>query len=355
MGSNLTENEKRTLEECLRNLRTLKGCNAEFIDDRSEAGRQGALHLAGPWGELNYRVMTRLRLSAASAEVAINQLKETPEQSRSLLITDYLSEELSLKLRQSGVDYVDAAGNASLQHPPLYVEVSGRKRPERQPRSGRAFQTAGLKLIFLLLRLPQAVRWTYRDLALEAGIALGAVGPVLRELEDLGYLKNPGSERNLQKTRDLMLRWEIGYGERLRPALNPQSCRLADGQDINELPAMIEKNGLTQEVLIGGELGIRQLLQQGPATSASLHFKGDGLRTMLRLQLIPDPQGQIQMLERFGRTVHWQGWHPQGIELADPLLLHAELQTLDKGLPELRQHLFDRYLAPRISQQRVES
>jgi len=353
MGRNLTNSEKRTLEDCLRNLRSLRDCQVDLVKPEEE-GRPDTLHLEGPWGKLDYRVMTRLRLSAANAEVAINQIKSGPAPERSLLVTDYISEDLSRRLRQSGIDYIDAAGNASLQQPPLYVEVCGRKRPERRTRNGRAFQTAGLKLIFLLLRLPQAVRWTYRALAQEAGIALGAVGPVLRELEDLGYLRDHREHRSLQSLRDLLLRWELGYGEKLLPALAPQPCRLGGGHSLADLPAMIERQGLLEEVLVGGELGASLLLQQGTARSASLHIRGDALRTMLRLQLVPEPNGVVQVLARFGQTDHWQGWRPHAAQLADPLLLHAEMQVRGLGADSLNGQLFERYLVPRLAEGRIE-
>lgn len=355
MGNGFTDTELRTLEECLRNLRSLEGCEADFVQTEKHASGQGDLHLAGPWGELSYRVLTRLRLSAASADVAIHQLKGLPMEEQALLVTDYLPEELGRKLRESGVDFVDAAGNASLHQPPLYVELSGRKRLERAPRSGRAFQTAGLKLVFLLLRLPQAARWTYRDLAQESGIALGAVGPILRELEQLGYLHiGHNNQRTTAEIDDLLLRWELGYGERLRPALQVQSCRPADNLQIEGLPELITRQAVDENVLLGGELGAARLLDQGPASQATLHYSGDPLRTMLRLQLIPDPHGPVQMIRRFGTTDHWQGWHPEGTQIIDPLLLHAELVTLGNRRPELLQQLHSRYLAPRFKGHRIE-
>ncbi|ORJ57674.1 hypothetical protein [Geothermobacter hydrogeniphilus] len=354
MGRNLTDNEKRTLEDCLRNLRSLRGCEAAYIEPGSNPADPDALHLKGPWGELDYRVMTRLRLSTAGAEIAINQIKNGPAPDRSLLVTDYITEDLSRKLRQSGIDYVDAAGNASLQRPPLYVEVSGRKRVERRGRSSRAFQPAGLKLVFLLLRVPQAARWTYRDLAGEAGIALGAVGPILRELEELGYLENSGGQRLLRSRHELLLRWELGYGERLQPLLECQRCRLAAGLKIPDLPNLIEQQGLTETVLVGGRLGACLLLQQGTTDGASLHYDGDALRTMLRLQLIPDPNGRIRLLKRFGHADHWQGWRPQSARIADPLLLHAELQMDGADSDDLQQRLFQRYLMPRFAEERIE-
>lgn len=349
MANKLTENERRTIDECLRNLRAFDGLVADFTPAETN-GSAGRLHLAGPWGELDYEVVARLRLSAASAETTIHQLRTTETGARqAILLSDYLGDDIGNRLRREGLDFLDAAGNAHLSKPPLYVEVSGRKQHRRQLRSGRAFQLAGLKLIFLLLRVPQAVRWTYRELAAEAGIALGAVGPTLAELNELGYLAEDAAPyRQLYARNDLLQRWQLGYSERLRPKLLAQTCRLADGLRLPQLEELIRQQNFDKEVLVGGEFGAALLLQSGHAQSATLHLNGDPLRTMLRLQLIPDPNGTITLVRQFGTTNHWLGWHPEGIQLADPLLLHAETiqQAGDERLPDL---IFRRYIEPRLA------
>jgi len=45
-----------------------------------------------------------------------------------------------------------------------------------------------MKVVFAMLCRPQLAGGTYRDLAQAAGIALGAVGPVMRDLEIRGFL-----------------------------------------------------------------------------------------------------------------------------------------------------------------------
>jgi len=349
MANRLTENERRTIDECLHNLRALDGLLAEYTPS-SAIGSAGRLHLSGPWGELDYAVITRLRLSAASAETTIHQLKTSTSGDRpTILLCDYLSEEIGNRLRREGLAFLDTAGNAHLSRPPLYVEVSGRRQTRRPQRAGRAFQLAGLKLIFLLLRVPQSVRWTYRELASEAGIALGAVGPTLAELHELGYLADDAApHRQLYARNDLLQRWQLGYSERLRPKLQLQTCRMADGRRLNQLVEMIRQQQLDRELLIGGELGATLLLQNGTPGHATLHVQGEPLRTMLRLQLIPDPDGTISLVAQFGATNHWLGWQPEGIRLADPLLLHAETiqQGNDERLPDL---LYRRYIEPRLA------
>ncbi|HKI51474.1 MAG TPA: type IV toxin-antitoxin system AbiEi family antitoxin [Geothermobacteraceae bacterium] len=351
----MTNAEAETIENCLRNLNTLEGCQAEFVPAEPPANHAGEVSLRGHWGTQHYQAMTFLRLSAGSAEVAIHRLKSHTGNQPLLLFSDFLSEEVGGRLRESGIDFVDSAGNAHLVNPPLYLEISGRKRHHRPPRSGRLFQSTGLKLLYLLLCQPQSTRWTYRDLAQNAGIALGAVGTILQELINLGHLDlDTPSGKQLLALNELLTRWQIGYGEKLRPKLYLKRCRLGNSSSLEDLCQLICRNNLGDKVLIGGELGARLLLQLPPGETTTLHLTGGPLRTMLQLHLIPDEQGPITLLSQFGNTNRWQGWQPEGCNLADPLLLHAEMLTGREYDEVLIGKLYKRYIEPRLAGEHPE-
>lgn len=108
--------------------------------------------------------------------------------------------------------------------PPLYIYVTGNKqtahRAEREELN-RAFDATGLKLIFGLLCNPDLLNKTYREIAKQTGIALGAVGKALKGLIDAGFLidKGRGKERRLINKQKLLDRWVETYPEKLKPKL----------------------------------------------------------------------------------------------------------------------------------------
>jgi hypothetical protein len=135
-----------------------------------------------------------------------------------LLVTDYLTPQVAEALRNQQQPFADAAGNAYLEGPGLLVYVTGRKlnKGKAAPRRNRTFATAGLKVLFALLCDPALADAPYRTIAAAAGVALGAVPPVLADLRQAGHLHVTDKARRLLATRRLLDEWALAYAHNLR-------------------------------------------------------------------------------------------------------------------------------------------
>ena len=125
--------------------------------------------------------------------VGLLAAKLAPNHMPVMLVTDYVNRQQADRLRRLNIPFIDTAGNAYINEPPIFVFATGNKPeilPTAQPRI-RMFQPAGLKLIFVLLNRPGLERKPYRELADVAGIALGAVAWIMGDLRDGGYLIEP--------------------------------------------------------------------------------------------------------------------------------------------------------------------
>lgn len=150
------------------------------------------------------------------------QIRRLPMEA--LLAADYINPNMAQKLKALNVQFIDGEGNAYINHPPLYIYITGNKQtPATKDREklNRAFDATGLKLIFGLLCDPNLLNQPYREIAKQTGIALGAVGKALKGLADAGFLidKGRGKERRLIKKQKLLDRWVETYPEKLRPKL----------------------------------------------------------------------------------------------------------------------------------------
>lgn len=342
--------EQQILESCLQNLGVLNEVQANFLAGKSSGENKRLLRLKGSWGKVDYAGMIKLGVTPRTIGVIAGQIKNLVRSPiQPLLMTDYVSPAEAETLKRQKIDFVDAAGNIYLNQPPLYVEITGRKRLEKTQRAGQAFQKTGLKLIYLLLKQPQAVNWNYRDLAQEAGVALGVVGGVLNDLRQKGFIRLVGSNlQRLVRSNDLLNRWEVGYAELLRPKVALKICRFNGA--LEDLVSSIRRHRKIDNILIGGELGAALLTNHLRPASATLHIKGSSLVVMQALQLVPHPEGNIDLLQIFGNQNGWNEKQTQGVTLADPLLIHAELlRGQSERLHEAAQLILEQYLAPRMT------
>lgn len=188
--------------------------NAGFSVNRSGDSPDGVLE-----GELLDKpllIMVQSWAPQKDINALISQIKSMP--GKAVLFADFINPVMAEKLRRRSIAFVDCAGNLSLKSRQLNEYVKGKKLPRLRSQRvrGRAFNPAGLKLIFALFNQPRFLNSSYRDISNKVNIALGSVGPVMDDLYASGYILDDG-ERHLVNKKRLFERWVDGYLEKLRP------------------------------------------------------------------------------------------------------------------------------------------
>ena len=344
--------DDQIIYDCMKAIRSIPQSKIEFMLKKSGGPFAGTFRLSGPWGERYFYIKVVPKLNQTVADLVVHQIKTTPAPADAspLLVSHYISPNLAARFKQQGIEYADCAGNLYLNQLPLYIEIGGQRHPLKPAGTDRLFRTAGLKLIYLFLRNRQAVNATYRMLADDAGIAMGAIGSLFSELEKRGNLIVEGGERRLFAVEELLQRWQLGYLETLRPKLLLERCQLAPGYSIRQLPERLKQLADGKNILLGGELGASQLVSGFQPQSAVLYLRPEQqLRIMLQLNLVPDPEGDVSLLQPFGRQCGWTGWQPESLTLADPLLTFAELSGRETD--QVADRLYRQYLVPRLDQE----
>lgn len=96
---------------------------------------------------------------------------------RPLLITAFVTTALADQCKRLDLPFLDTAGNLYLRTDAFLVYLNGEPRPAKLRKDEyRAYQPAGLKLIFALRCRPTLVEAQYRELARFARVAFGVVG-----------------------------------------------------------------------------------------------------------------------------------------------------------------------------------
>lgn len=214
--------DQALLDAALETARAL-GLTIQVVQRDAQLGRAHADALVrigrGEEGAL-YAVEIKKALRPATLGVTLHQMERLGQQA--LLVTDYVTPVLADELKARRVAFLDAAGNAYLEQPHLYIWVTGRK-PKARPvtqQTGRAFQPTALRVLFALLCNPPMVNRPYRELAAMVGVAHGTVGWVMPDLQQLGFLadlKGKRGTRRLFNLDRLLAQWVDAYARALRP------------------------------------------------------------------------------------------------------------------------------------------
>ena len=98
-----------------------------------------------------YAAEVKKGLRPATLGAVLHQIEQTGKPP--LLITDYVTPPLAEKLKARNIAFLDAAGNAYLDQPNLYIWIKGERpvdAPTMNKQKGRAFQASGLKVLFIV-------------------------------------------------------------------------------------------------------------------------------------------------------------------------------------------------------------
>src|SRR5271166_3154322 len=205
-----------------------------------------------------------------------------------LLVAPYITREVAERCRQLHLPFIDTAGNAYLEGPGLLVYVIGNNKPiEVRQDHFRALNPAGLQIAFALACQPTLVQTTYREIAARAGVALGTVGPVIKDLEARGYLRfQRGPDRKLLDPERMVEEWVTHYPVALRPKLNPRRFQ-ADTERLRQADL------LHQKAYWGGEPAAEKLTRYLKPAQFTIYAREPIAKLIAAGRMRADPTGNV--------------------------------------------------------------
>lgn len=238
-----------------------------------------------------------------------------------LLVAGHINERMADRLKQEGIQFIDAAGNAYVNQPPLYIFIKGNRMPDiiRPPQVGRAFKPTGLQVLYAFLCNPDLENKPYREIAAAANVALGTVGWLMRELKELGYLIDMGKKGfKLTRKEELLQRWVTEYPEKLRPKL-----LLGRFKAIQDQLDQLRKINLNPDnAQWGGEIAAAKFTKYLKPQIITIYTDPHYLNKLLaENRLRKDTEGDVEILQRFWRP--FKEARPEGT--VHPVLVYADL------------------------------
>lgn len=255
-----------------------------------------------------------------------------------LLVAPFITREVAERCRQLHLPFIDTAGNAYLEGPGLFIYVVGQPRPaERREGKFRALHPAGLQIAFALACRPPLLQTTYREIAVRAGVALGTVGPVLKDLEARGHVRfQKGLDRKLLDPQRMIEEWVTHYAVTLRPKLNLRRFQ-AD-------PERLHQTDLAQHnAYWGGEPAAGKLTRYLKPAQFTIYAREPIARLVAAARMRADATGTVEVLEAF-----WNFEADQDFpDVVPPILAYADLlATHDGRNAEAARMIYEQRIAP---------
>ena len=253
--------------------------------------------------------------------LVMSQLEEMKQNSNRpiILIAEYISKKATEELKERGFNYIDIAGNAFIKFNDLVVFIEGQKKAKKEKTNqSRAFQEAGLKILFHLLYKPEHLQDSYRKIAERADVSIGSVSNVMGELEELNFLLKTNDKRVLKNTNELLQRWIVEFNAVLRPRIVRKRMRFVDpdGQRNWQLLDTQSNDGV---ILWGGEPG-GALLTNNLRPEQFVIFTDIELSGLAKqFRLVPGENGEIEVLQKFWKNDLGND------KIAPALLIYADL------------------------------
>lgn len=286
--------DKGLLEAALDTARKL-GIQADVERAPRKAGQGDAgVRIGSGRQARTYAAEIKRGLRPATLGAVLHQLQRLDKPG--LLVADYLTPPMAETLKAREIAFLDAAGNAYLDQPPIFVWVTG-QRPAVRAAAGapttRAFRTGGLKVIFALLCHPEWVDSPYRMIAERAAVAHGTVGWVMTDLQQLGFVADVNGRRRLLQGERLLKQWSEAYARTLRP-------KLALGRyHTDQKRWWVDLKPEKYAVQLGGEAAAEQTTGRLRPEIVTLYAAKVPVRLLADARLRADPAGPVELMERF--------------------------------------------------------
>ena len=258
-----------------------------------------------------------------------------------LIVAQYIPLEAAVRLRDADIQFIDTAGNAFVNQPPLFIFVKGNRPIAEEPAiptvpAARLFKGVGLKIAYLLLCRPELADRPYRDLAEMTHVALGTVNGTMAEMIQKGFILNMGRRgKKLRDRKALFERWAAAYPDFLKPKLLLGRFQ-GNGEwwkDVQLDPTLAQWGGEVAAAKLTGYLK--------PGTVTLYADKNHLADLVITNRLKKDPQGNVEILERF-----WPPGH--GFEEGDtvhPILIYADLVAVgEQRTMETARIIYDKLL-----------
>lgn len=329
--------ERSIIFQILEVFSTATGIKVSWVskDSTRSASIDGILRLKLAKRQVSFPVQAKMNIYTPH----LPGLMELQRYNEGLLVfASHIQPKVRKELKETGINYMDAAGNVFIQSDDIFILIEA-KKPKDAPETMKVqpFNKTGLKIVFQILNNENLINGTIRQIAARGDVSLDSVHKTIGGLKQAGYLV-PLNSKTLawNKKQELLEKWMAEYDTRLKPGLHIANFRFIKEEYFYNWKDLQFENGRTcWGAEPAGEL-LTGYLKPEVLTIYTNESKPDLIR---QYRLVPDPKGYIKAYEKF--------WNQDDFhkDIAPPLLVYTDLiNTGNKRNLETAQKVYEQFL-----------
>jgi hypothetical protein len=236
----------------------------------------------------HYKIKYLFEFCDTTTKAAISIILNKDNISDRIIISNYINPSLSEKLKENGINFLDAQGNCFIKSGGIFIFV----KCEKQKTAGKSlpiprnYNTTDIKMIFSVLVNDNLINTNQRNISQISKIPLGSVSMILRKLEAQKYLIRSSAKNRIINKKELFERWCVAYSDMFKPKIFLGKFR--------------GNISLTENIdgLWGGEPAaflLNNLIK--PETLTIYLTKAKLNKFLLEKKLLKDPEGNIEIYD----------------------------------------------------------
>ena len=259
-----------------------------------------------------------------------------------IIVAERIFPKIKEQLRQHKIAYLEANGNIYFNENCFHYFIDTQKPFDQKKETGnRAFSKTGLKVLFHFLLNENLINLPHREIAETTNVAHGNIAYILNGLKEHGFLLRLNKNTlQLNNKKELLEKWMVAYKETLQPTLKIGQFRFANENDFIHWRNII----LKEETWWGGEPAGDILTNHLRPGELTLYTKENRNELIKNYRMIPDPEGNIRVYEKF-----WNEELDNQNNAVPTLLTYTDLINIgDKRCRETAEIIYNQYVEPNI-------
>lgn len=260
-----------------------------------------------------YYVEAKQKLVPADVPKIIYQTKSAKP---FIYLAEYITPKAMELLQFNNIAYADTIGNIYLKNKDLYIFIQTERTNRKKLKTHtKAFNKAGLKVVFQFLQNPEYLNKPYRFIGEKAKVTISTVGNVFKDLLKEKYIIRIDKHNyQFDKRDELFEEWIKAFNKNLRPKLKTKKYRWLNTK------TNWKKIKLPPKTHWGGPNAAEIMTNHLIADKMQLYTALAFPELMKALKIIPDENGEIVVTEKF-----WKNENDDKDNMVDPILVYADL------------------------------